>query len=552
MKSRTCPTLILSATTFALLPTAPAQANYIGPAYLSVPQIAVGAVHAPYRGWIRSEAHYWTARPARNSIRGISGKESGLKFTGPRAPASGQSSLSLAMDKNNPALSGLMALCNSGQTVPEIVFAESSDLARHPQEHGPRPREVPDFYEYALRRVKLSCPVVPAAPQQAFALHFESIFWRNSAPLAQPLPLTTEPARLLPGARKGTNRSFVISWFAPIADAAENQCPGLNRKPTQDDYYALMPAERAAQQRAALEKSGGANTVVMPYRGPDEMNVILLPGIVGDPGHILPVTNTVRGFDLDGWDGTGTAPPRSRPHRGYVSPDGRTGIDNQLFAVFGCVEGWRRKGFLPMIGNELRRAGGLSILIDISGIDDPRNDDEVFVTLLYSADPIRRDGTSKIVLPDFTFRVNDNPEFSQDFTRFRGRMKDGVITTDVRPLVTMHEGPASTWSLAEARMRLEFTPEGELRGTLGGYRDWRQLLAMAFFQASDYENTIGFTAPGMYNAVRRAADGLRDPETGEFTGLSAAYEMEGVPAFIPPEQSAALAKGGRFGTVSRR
>ena len=213
---------------------------------------------------------------------------------------------------------------------------------------------------------------------------------------------------------------------------------------------------------------------------------------------------------------------------------------------FGCVEGWRRKGFLPMIGNELRRAGGLSILVEVSGIDDERNDDEVVVTLLYSADPIRRDGTSKIVLPDFTFRVNDNPEFSQDYVRFRGRMVDGVITTDSQPLVTMHEGPASTWSLFEARMRLEFTAEGGLSATLGGYRDWRELLAMSFFQASDYENTIGFTAPGMYNAVRRAADGLRDPETGTFNGLSAAYEMEGVAAFIPPEQHQVLARGGAF------
>ena len=38
------------------------------------------------------------------------------------------------------------------------------------------------------------------------------------------------------------------------------------------------------------------------------------------------------------------------------------------------------------------------------------------------------------------------------------------------------------------------------------------------------------------NSACRAADGLKDPETGEFNGLSAAYEMEGLPAFIPSEQ----------------
>ena len=95
-------------------------------------------------------------------------------------------------------------------------------------------------------------------------------------------------------------------------------------------------------------------------------------------------------------------------------------------------------------------------------------------------------------------------------------------------------------------MRLEFTANGHLRAQLGGYRDWREFLTMAFFQGSDYENTIGFNSPAMYNATRRAADGLKDPVTGEFTGLSAAYEIEGVPAFIPPEQHRQLAAGGGF------
>jgi hypothetical protein len=295
----------------------------------------------------------------------------------------------------------------------------------------------------------------------------------------------------------------------------------MNRKPTQDEYYALMTPERAAQQRAALAGSGGASTVVLPYRGPYEMNVILLPGIVADPGHVLPVAETVRGFDLDGRDGGGQ-------HRDFVSPDGRKGIDNQLFGLLGCVEGWRRKGFLPMIGN------------------DPRNDKEVFVTILYSADPMKRDGTSKIVLPDYTFRPNPNPEFSQDFARFRGRLVNGVVMTDTLPLVTMHEGPTSTWSLFNARLQMELLADGTMKATLGGYRDWRELLAMAFFQASDYENTIGFSAPAMYNAARRAADGLPDPETGTLNGLSAAYELEGVPAFIPTEAGAQLARGGRY------
>lgn len=542
---------LLVATALGLSASA-AQADYIGPSYLSVPGVKGGAVKKSYRNWVRAEAHYWTVRPWRNPIRGISGKESGLIFTPTIAPAKGPSVLNIAIDKKSPALVGMMQLCKSGVAVPKLRFAESSDLARHPQEHGPRPKDVPDFYEFELGDVSIACPVAEAAPEQAFTLSFQSITWLNARQQSKPVPVMAEPAVLPKGVSGGKSRAWVVSWFAPIADAADDQCPVMNSKPAQADYYALMSPERAAAQKAALASAGGANTVVLPYRGPGELNVIKLPGIVPDPGFVAPRAKIVRGFDLDANDGTGQFPRHTRPHSNFTSPDGRKGIDNQLFTVFGCVEGWRRKGFLPMIGNELRRAGGLSILIEVSGIDDPRNDKDVTVSLYFSADSMKRDGTSKTVLPDYTYRVNPNPEFSQDFARFRGRLVNGVVTTGVLPQVTMHEGPMSTWTMFEARLRLELKEDGGMTGTFGGYRDIREMLPMAFFQASDYENTIGFNAPGMYNAVKRAADGLRDPETGEYVGLSSAYELEGVPAFIPPEEGEALALGGAFRGIGRK
>lgn len=526
--------------------TQSAWAYYIGPSYLKIPGVAGGARHNLYKGWVRAESNYWSKRPYLREIRGITGKYSGLKFSGTLAPAKGPSFLAISVDKAGPAYKGLMEKCRSGAALPEVAYAESSELARHPQEHGPRPADIPGYYEYTLKNVRLTCPEAPGAPEQAFGIEFDQIVWVKGAPQPKPREITAEPARLIPGPRSGESRTFLVSWFAPIADSKPDQCPKMNVKPTQESYYALLSPERATAQRKAFADKGGVNTMYLPFRGPGEMNVIMLPGIVPDPGFEAPKVDVVRGFDLDGNDGTGKPRPGTHQHRNYVSPDGRTGIDNQMFTVQGCIEGWRRNGFLPMIGNEQRRAGGLSILVDISGIDDPRNDDNVTVTILYSADPTRRDGTSKIVLPDYTFRVNDQPEFTQDFVRFKGKLVDGVITTNVVDKVFMHEGPSSTWSLAKARMRLEVQADGTLRATLGGYRDWREFLAMAFFRGSDYENTIGFQTPGMYNATRRAADGLKDPVTGEYTGISAAYEMEGVPAFIPPEQQKRLMAGGPF------
>lgn len=536
-----------SATLLCGLGSTNAMAYYIGPSYLQVPGVDGGAKLPPYSGWVRAEANYWTKRPALREIRGIAGDTASLLFTGPRAPAQGPNVLSIAVDKKSPGLAGMMAKCESGAVIPSIRVAESSEMARHPQERGPRPADVPEYYEYELKNVHLSCPVVAAAPEQAFALQFEQIEWLNYKPQPKPRPITAEPAKLIPAAESGATKVFLITWFSAVADSSDDQCPKVNSKPSQADYYALMSPARAEEQRAKLKDKGGANTTVLPYRGPDEMNVTMLPGIVADPGFIEPAVDTVRGFNLDGDDGRGPPPRGIRKHKNYVSPDGQPGVDNQLFAIQGCIEGWRRKGFLPMIGNELRRAGGLSILVEVSGIDDERNDSDVIVTLMYSTDPMKRDSTSKIVLPDYTFRVSTDPAYTQDFARFRGKIVNGVLTTEPVKLIHLHEGPAGiTWSLARARMQIKFTPEGGITALLGGYRDWREYLAAAFFRSSDYENTIGFQAPAMYDAVRRAADGLQDPVTGEFTGLSAAYDMEGVAAFIPSLEVQRLAKGGAY------
>jgi hypothetical protein len=528
----------------ALIGSAPASAYYIGPSYLRIQGVSGDARHPRYAGWVRAEASYWTKRPALREIRGINGYHNGLQFTGPRAPEAGPEMLTIAVDKQSAAHALLMSACRRGGVVPEVTFAESSDLLRHPQESGPRPSDVPDYYEYTLSGVTLTCPIVAGAPEQAFGLNFQAIQWLNYRPQSKPSAIHAAPAELSRAPTSGTSKAFVINWFAPVTESKPDQCPKMNARPSQDDYFALMPAQRAREQRALLADKGGANTTFLPYRGPDELNVTMLPGIVADPGHALPDVEVVRGFDLDGDDGSGPAPPHTRKHRNYLSPDGWGGVDNQLFTVQGCIEGWRRHGFLPMIANELRHAGGLSILVEVSGIDDSRNDDDVAVTILYSETPMRKSGSSKAILPDFTFKVSQAGEYTQDFVRFRGRMKYGIVTTETLPVVQLHEGPsAMTWSMMQARMELNLTVDGKLTALFGGYRDWRQYLAAALFRSSDYENTIGFQAPGLYNAVRRAADGLKDPYTGEFTGISAAYEMEGVRAFLPPSQQRQLLAG---------
>lgn len=524
--------------------TAAAQ-FYIGPSYLSIPGVVSAEPQGAYKGWVRAESRYWGDNPALPEIRGVTAQKNDLLFTGPAAPTAGPGVLAFAVDKSSPALGALMELCRSGAVTPEIRFAESSELQRHPQEYGPRPADVPGYFEYSLKSVRLSCPVVAKAPEQAFRARFARIEWLNYRPQASVRPIAARPARLAPAETSGRTLVYAVTWFAAAVDARDDQCPKMNAKASQDDFFALMSPQAAAEARARFAKEGGVDAKHISLRGPDGMNVGLMPGIVPDPGLVAPVSDVAPGLDLDGDDGTGPPPRGVRKHRNFVSPDGRRGIDNQLFTVEGCIEGFRRKGFLPMIFNEGRAAGRPTALIEISGVDDARNDPEVTVTVFYSGDDLRR-SPQKAYLPDYTFRVSDSPEYTQSFARFRGRIVDGVVTTEPIGKIHIHETTGIEATVYSPRFRIELLPDGRMKALLGGYLDWRKRLLWESFRTGDYENTIGFQVPAAYNALKRAADGMQDPDTGEFDGVSAAFELDGVSAFVPPaEQRTLAAQDGR-------
>ena len=517
---------------------------YIGKSYLQMPGIAGGTQGKHYSKWLTIEAHYWQSDDASmfaSSNRNFKRLRARLFFSGPAAPRQGAGRLTISIDKRDLALPKLMEACVNQTKFPQMTYAESSVLARPIPELGARPADLPEYFEYRLKDVEFSdCPVVEGAPEQAIVVNFNDIEWLNYHGETD-RAVTLQPAVLKAVKSSGATRTFVVSWIAVAHDVSPDQCAKPNEKPSQDDYYALMSEADAAKERAELSRTGGANyeNGQMDHRGPHKLNACLLPGILKDPGLIYPQTNVARGLNLDGDDGAGSPPPGIRKHRNYVSEDGRTGIDNQLFTIEGCMPGYQgHKGFLMQYSNEQRRNGLLSVLVQISGIDNEQNDNSVDVTLLYSKDPMVKSASGTQILPDATFRLTDNPEFTHYFTRLHGRIVNGVILTDPVKLLQMHLGIDPELNLYDARMRLQIMPDGTLKGVLGGYQDWRKIMMVN--ANSTAESYYGFQCPAMYNAFKRLADGLRDPVTGEYNGVSSAYDVEGVPAFIPPAQYEAL------------
>lgn len=519
---------------------------YVGPSFLQIPGVSGNWKGAEHRGWVKAEAAYWVkeVNPFGFFRRGA------LYYSGPAGPKEGGGKLVVAFNKTDPMARKLMGMCAKKQSFAEMTYSEDAELNRRPMEIGPRPASVPAFFNYRLGDVRIAdCPVAEGAPQQAFVLEFKSSKLLNyegeGAPVVFPTP-TVQQLTPLGQQVPGRSKAFVMTWFAAAHDVADDQCPVMNKKPTEADYYALMTPDAVEKEKVENAKKGGVNyeNGQMGYRGPGKLDVTRLPGIVADPGNARPATTLARGFDLH--DEGAKRVRRNAQWVSYNSADGRAGIDNGLYTAQGCIQSFQgHKGFILQFSNNQMHDGMMSMLVEIAGIDNDSNDDNVQVRLSYSLDDMAKSGDGKVILADYSFRLTDKPEYAYYATTFPAKIVDGVIVSDKLDEMALNLGQYGTPNelrLWNARIRLEIKPDGNLQGVLGGYMDWRPLISR--YLTSTVENIHGFQVPGLFNALRRYADGLPDPVTGELNGISSAYDIEGVPIFLGqagPQQSIAAA-----------
>jgi hypothetical protein len=513
--------------------TAGTALAYVGEGYLQIPGVSGGWQGANYQNWVRIEGRFW-GRDTYAIPNGTGPRRARAFYSGPSGPRQGAGDLVVAVDKRSPALPALMDQCARQVKLPQVILAESADGYRNAAlELGDRPASVPAYFEYQLKNVQIAeCPTEPAAPEQAFVLKFGDIQWLNYRGGDKGVNVVLEPARLPPAQSSGTTRTFVVSWFGFAHDVSSDQCPVMNRKPMPEDFSLSLE-----QLDLKIRDQNGGFRNPLEFRGPGHLSVDQLPGIARNPGNAAPHSNIARGLNLDGDDGTGAPPRGVCKHPNFVSEDGRTGIDNQFYTVASCIAGLQgKKGLWQQVLNEEWRSGAVSLLIQVSGIDNEQNDDSVDVTIFYSQDSAAKDASGKEILPDYTFRVADQPEFTHFFRRLHARIVNGVISTDPVGELDFNLVKGPTLRLANAQLRLRFMPDGNLQGVLGGYENWRYLAN--YYNSMGFEVTFGFQAPAFYNALKQAADGEKDPVTGECNGISSAYDIEAIPAFVPPSQRA--------------
>ncbi|MGE4063792.1 MAG: hypothetical protein AB7E79_10545 [Rhodospirillaceae bacterium] len=242
----------------------------------------------------------------------------------------------------------------------------------------------------------------------------------------------------------------------------------------------------------------------------------------------------------------------------FTSPDGVKGIDNQMHRALGCIAGWRGPDGAQMhFENEyMRRYNNNRMLIEITEVDDLVNDPDVTLTTYRGLDELMTDASGMQYIAGGTQRV-DMRWGKQFIQTFKGKIEDGVLTTDAHDLIipySMTFDTSTIMPMQEVRFRLKLRPDGA-DGIMAGYTDvdtWVKRLVLSW---STHHLSYGqVSAPSLYRAMRRLADGKPDPKTGQMTAISGTTELKFRQAFLshPPEQVAAADGAGAAAPAAAR
>jgi hypothetical protein len=279
------------------------------------------------------------------------------------------------------------------------------------------------------------------------------------------------------------------------------------------------------------------------HRGPHGEDVCLNPTSIQDPPLKTAKGNISYGVNLDGTT-DGHATDTTCAHEKFpTSPSGATGVDNQMFRLLGCVEGWRWSfGQMEAAAQEGRHTSGNGmILMELTGVHDLRNDDNVTVTFYRSIDQFVPDSAGNPIAFS-SYRIDmqgDKPRYG---STVKGRIKDGVLTTQPADITVPFYGNYNymTQTIQDARLNFRLAADGSsAQGEVAGYYAVDQIL--------HYVENLGAVAataqdscPAIYVAAHQLADGHKDPKTGNCTALSTTLLMNAVGAFIIHPASAAV------------
>ncbi len=213
----------------------------------------------------------------------------------------------------------------------------------------------------------------------------------------------------------------------------------------------------------------------------------------------------------------------------FTNPAGEEGIDNQLFRALGCIAGYRKDGPYWFFENDFMINNGYNrYMIELSGVDDLVNDDEVTVTTYRGLDKLFTDATGEGFVAGGTQRVDTR--WGQSFiNQTKGKIVDGVLTTE--PIVQAkipwsQPGVSDGYHIfKDLQLQLSLTSK-VAQGLMAGYVDVEQFNhRFRTNWAMHHQNYGQSSSASEYAALKRLADGYPDSESGDNTAISGAVEV---------------------------
>jgi hypothetical protein len=218
-----------------------------------------------------------------------------------------------------------------------------------------------------------------------------------------------------------------------------------------------------------------------------------------------------------------------------VSPEGIEGIDNQVYRAVGCIDGYRSGGSVWQFDTtDLVQNMSNRFVIELTGVDDLQNDDDVTVTTYRGRDELNRDSTGALSAGGVQ-RID--LRWGQTFIyQLKGSIVDGVLTTepvdDFRLIWSMANNLGGYQLFQGFRIQIELEPESA-NGHFAGYVDidrWDHNLNTNW--TTHFQSYGHVSEPSLYRALRRLADGHPDPDTGENTAISSAVQVSLVQVYV--------------------
>ncbi|MEO6092073.1 MAG: hypothetical protein ABIT04_09720 [Novosphingobium sp.] len=358
-------------------------------------------------------------------------------------------------------------------------------------------------------------------------------------PFATPAISQPSPQRKIPAPPPGGTMGFVVTEFVSPIVPGQDACPHGTAPRLRELYLRSLPEAEQARLRLKeneLELTKGWHGYAFDGKGanvcsqPDMFNRSPFPAVESRNG---------MGLDLDG----GATDADTCAHDNFQSPAGERGIDNQEYRALGCTLEWR--GADGNGGDTLRGmkqffvSGEWTQVLLLKGVDSLTRDDDVEV--IYANTPDRPViDTKDNWLPGTSFTISDTGARHRNV--LHGRIVDGVLTTDpadIRLAQTWGQGvprdirgARSTYDYQKGRLRLEFQPDGGLRGYIGGYRDVYNVIISTMLGGEGSALSAGIDCSATLATLKKYADGIRDPKSGKCTAVSSAMRMTAIPAFV--------------------